>query len=72
MNFTDGLPDNDTPLKNLLSVICGISVSPSVIILLMDLLAAKTCQKKITHFILSVFILVIFLSINISLSEFDI
>jgi hypothetical protein len=47
MNFTNGLTDDNSLLKKLSLVICGLSVNLSVIILLMDLLTAKARKKKI-------------------------
>ena len=41
MYFTDGLTDKTGPLKKLLLVISGMSVSPSKINLLMDLQTDK-------------------------------
>jgi uncharacterized membrane protein len=61
MNFTNGLTDDNSLLKKLSLVICGLLENLSVIILLMDLLTAKGCKKKkFIHFILSVFPSVIF------------
>jgi len=38
--------DKNTSLKKLLLVICNLSVNLLIIILLIDLLTAKACQKK--------------------------
>jgi hypothetical protein len=52
MNFTNRLMDENNPLNKLSSVICGISVSPLIIILLIDLLMDKGCKKNYSlHFI---------------------
>ena len=47
MNFTDGLTNENTLLKKLSSIICGLLVSSLVIKLLMDLLMKKARQKQI-------------------------
>ena len=49
MNFTNGLTDDNSLLKKLSLVICGLLENLSVIILLMDLLTAKGCKKKKIH-----------------------
>jgi hypothetical protein len=74
MNFTNGLTDDNSLLKKLSLVICGLLENLSVIILLMDLLTAKGCKKKKIHPLHSVSISIgdFFLSINVPLSEFDI
>ena len=45
MNFSNGLMDNNKPSEKLLSMICNLSVSPSIMILPMDLLTTKTRKK---------------------------
>jgi len=50
MNFTDGLTNENTLLKKLSSIICGLLVSSLVIKLLMDLLMKKARQKQIYRF----------------------
>jgi hypothetical protein len=61
MNFTDGFTDEKTPSKKLSSVICGVSVSPSITILPMDLLMAKAPKKIYSLY-----------SVSISIGEYNI
>jgi hypothetical protein len=55
MNLTDELIDGNTLSGKLLLVTCGLSMSPSIIILPTDLLMAKARKKKINRFIPLVF-----------------
>jgi predicted transcriptional regulator len=46
MKLTDRLMNKNNLSDKLLSVICGMSMSPSVILLQMNLLTDKACKKK--------------------------
>ena len=46
MKLTDRLMDKNNLSDKLLPVICGMSMSPSVILLQMNLLTDKACKKK--------------------------
>ena len=50
MNFSNGLIDKyNKSSEKLSSMICNLSVSPSIMILPMDLLTTKIRKKKFTH-----------------------
>ena len=47
MNFSNGLIDNNKLSEKLSSMICNLSVSPSIMILPMDLLTTKIQKKNL-------------------------
>jgi hypothetical protein len=63
MKLTDRLMDKNNLSDKLLSVICGMSMSPSVILLQMNLLTDKACKKKKELYSLH--------SIDISIAEYN-